>query len=265
LLGRKDGFDLVEAALWIAAEEYRELQFEPVLGDVHRLASQGSDRAAGLDNPFARLDAVRGYLFEELRFRGNLDDYDDPGNSYLNVVMERRTGVPLTLSILFMEVARAAGFQCRGVALPGHFVTRVEWQGRRILVDPFHGGRVITEEDCRSLVGRSTGRPSLFRIDQLEGVGGRSMLGRLLLNLKHVYLSGGDYVRALAAVERLLLVWPGDSSEIRDMGFIKAHLGRPGAAIADLETYLSIAPGAPDTEAVKGRLVWLRRKLASSG
>jgi regulator of sirC expression with transglutaminase-like and TPR domain len=201
-------------------------------------------------------------MFEELGFRGNVERYDDPRNSFLNDVVERRTGIPLTLSLLFMEIARAAGFSARGVGLPGHFVCRIGFAGRSILVDAFHGGRVITEEDCRTLVGRSTGRPSLFRREQLQGTSGRAMVGRMLLNLKHVYLTAGDFERALWAVERLLLVAPDDPRELRDRGFLLAHLGRPGAAIADLESYLARNPAAPDADSVQTRLSWLRRRAS---
>jgi regulator of sirC expression with transglutaminase-like and TPR domain len=121
---------------------------------------------------------------------------------------------------------------------------------------------VITLDECRQLVARSTGRPSLFRPEQLEGTDRRAMLARMLLNLKHVYLGMADYAHALSIVERLLCVLPGDSNEIRDRGFLRAHLGQPGPAISDLETYLTLAPGAPDAESVKGRLSWLRKRMS---
>ncbi len=256
--------NLVEAALWVAAAEFPELNVGRQFERVRLLAAEGAERVAAETNPFARLDGLRTYFFEDLGFRGNQDDYDDPENVYVNRVIDRRLGIPLTLSILFIEVARAAGFRARGVGLPGHFVCGVTWDGRDILVDPYHGGHVITLEDCRALVARSTGRSALFKREHLEGVDERTMLGRLLLNLKHVYLGRADYSRALSAVDRLLLVWPGDAGEIRDRGFLQAHLGRPGAAIADLETYLTLAPVAPDAESVRGRLDWLRRRLAET-
>jgi regulator of sirC expression with transglutaminase-like and TPR domain len=256
--------DLVEAALWIAAEEYAELDVEHHCGRVRLICAEGARRVHRMTNPFARLDELRTYLFEELGFRGNLEQYNDPRNSYLNEVLDRRLGIPLTLSILFLEQARAAGFEARGVGLPGHFVTRVTYDGRTILVDPFHSGSVITQEDCKQLVARSTGRGWLFRPDYLEGTSERDMLARLLMNLKYAYLGSHDYARALSVVERLLLVSPGESSEIRDRGFLLARLGRPQAAIADLEHYLSVSPDAPDTKSVEGRLVWLRRRQSEA-
>ena len=261
LLSASDSLDLIEAALWVAAEEYRGLDVEHECERIRLICSEGARRVWNETNPFARLDGLRTYFFEELGFRGNVPHYNDPRNSFLNQVMDRRLGIPLTLSILFMELARAAGFEACGIGLPGHFVTRLSYQGRTILVDPFHGGSVITEEDCKELVGSSTGRSYLFRREYLDGSSDRAVLVRLLMNLKYAQLSRNDYARALSVVERLLLVSPDDSSEIRDRGFLKARLGRPGPAIADLERYLTLSPHAPDTKSVEGRLVWLRRRV----
>jgi regulator of sirC expression with transglutaminase-like and TPR domain len=262
LLAAPGPLDVIQAALLVAAEEYPDLDVGGEAQRIRLICVAGAERVDGLTNPFARLDELRSYLFEDLGFRGNHDAYDDPRNSFLNEVLDRRLGIPLTLSMLFIEQARAAGFEAHGVGLPGHFVTRVRYDGRSVLVDPFHGGHVITIEDCRQLVARSTGRAALFRSTHLDGVPGSAMLKRLLLNLKQVYVSSADFDRALSAVERLLLISPGDPQELRDRGLIKAHLGRPGPAIADLERYLSLVPDAPDLKTVEGRLVWLRRKLS---
>ena len=194
---------------------------------------------------------LRVFLYEDLGFRGNRHAFKDPRNSFLNEVLNRRLGIPITLSILFMELARAAGFEARGVALPGHFVVRLSYNGRTILVDPFHGATVISEEDCRQLVSRSTGKPGLFLREQLEGTDERHMLGRMLRNLKQIYVEREDFARALSIVERLLILRPGDSLQIRDSGYIKAHLGQPGGAISDLETYLSRSPQARDNASVR--------------
>lgn len=264
LLEGNDPIDIVEAAMWVAAEEYPALDVELECSRMRLLCAEGANRVQDRTNPFARLDGLRSYLFEELGFRGNLEQYNDPRNSYLNEVLNRRLGVPLTLSIVFIEQARAAGFRAVGVGLPGHFIARLEYAERTILVDPFHSANVITIEDCKELVHRSTGRGWLFRPETLDGTSERAMLARLLMNLKYSHLGRSDYSNALSVVERLLLVAPGDSAEIRDRGFLQARLGRPGAAIADLERYLSLTPDAPDIKSVEGRLVWLRRRLSEA-
>lgn len=264
LLDDERAFDLVSAALWIAAEEYSDLDVPTERERIRLICEEGANRVRTLDNPFARLDGLRNYLFEELGFRGNLEQYNDPKNSFLSDVIERRLGIPLTLSMLFIEQARCAGFEAVGIGLPGHFVASVSWQGRSILVDPFHGAAVITLEDCKQLVARSTGRGWLFRPDYLEGTPDKAMIARLLMNLKYAYLGRSDYARALAAVERLLMVSPEDAGEIRDRGLLQARLGRPAAAIQDLETYLANTPDAPDTKSVTGRLTWLRRRQSET-
>lgn len=261
LLQAEGTLDLVEAAMLVAADEYPLLDVDREVSRVRLICGEGARRVQGLTNPFARLDALRVYLFEGLGFQGNVRDYNDPRNCFLNEVLDRRLGIPITLSILLIEAARAAGFEARGIGLPGHFVSKVSYAGRTLLVDAYAGGQVISEEDCRQLVTRTTGRPSLFRRRLLEGTDERAMLGRLLLNLKHVYVEREDYTRALTVVDRLLLISPGDSAELRDRGFLQAHLGRAPEAIADLEAYLTRAPDAPDTDSVRGRLAWLRKRL----
>jgi regulator of sirC expression with transglutaminase-like and TPR domain len=262
LLSADGPLELLEACFWVAAEEYPDLDVGQGVHRVHLLSAEGARRVHRLTNPFARLDGLQTYLFEELGFRGNEDEYDDPRNSFMNEVLDRQLGIPLTLSILFMEIARAAGFEARGIGLPGHFVTKVTFNDRSMLVDPYHRARVITVEDCIQLVSRTTGRPSLFRRDQLEGIDERTTLARMLLNLKHLYLKRDDHLRALSAVERLLLINPQDPTEIRDRGFLNAQLGRPGEAVADLESYLAASPAAPDADSVRGRVVWLRQRLS---
>jgi regulator of sirC expression with transglutaminase-like and TPR domain len=140
----------------------------------------------------------------------------------------------------------------------------VDEGGRSVLVDPFHGGHVVSEEDCRDLVVRTTGKPSLFRRDVFEGASPRAMVSRLLLNLKRIYLAQGDYERALSAVERLLVVSPDDAKEVRDRGLLLAHLGRNGAAVADLQSYLSRHPEAVDAESVRGRVAWILRRMSEA-
>jgi regulator of sirC expression with transglutaminase-like and TPR domain len=265
LLASPGPLPLLEATLQIAAEEHESMDVLDQIARVETIGAEAHRRLAPLDNPFARLDALRALLFEELEFKGNVDHYDDPRNSYLDDVLERKLGIPLTLSILVIEVARRAGLPAEGVGLPGHFIVRLEERGRRLLIDPFHGGQIITVEDCKDLVVRTTGRASLFRKDSLDAATPRAMLTRLLLNLKRIHLAQGDYIRALSIVERLLVVAPGDAKEIRDRGLLLAHLGQSGAAMQDLESYLALAPSAPDADSVRGRLAWIKKRAGESG
>ena len=242
----RDDFDLLEACLVVAAEEYPLLTIPSEIARVDAIGAEAARRVSGLSNFFARLDALRVLLFDAIGFHGDTETQDDPRNSFLNEVLNRRCGIPVTLSILYMEVARRAGIETRGVALAGHYVVRVSDPERSTFVDPFAGGHVITEDDCRELSQRASGRVSLFRREALEGTTARSTLARLLGNLKRIYLAREDYARAHSAVEKILLVCPGDHRELRDRGFLHAHLGRTDAAVADLESYLFLAPRAPD-------------------
>lgn len=189
----RDEFDLIEMALTIAAEEYPTLDESRQARRIGLIAAEGARRAVNIENPFERLEILRQFFFHELGFCGNQEDYNDPRNCFLNDVLDRRTGIPLTLSLLFGEMGQAAGFKVRGIGLPGHFILRFEDSERVILVDPFHRGEVITEDDCRQLVGRTTGRPSLFRPRLLRGSDNRAILTRLLLNLKHMYVEREDF------------------------------------------------------------------------
>lgn len=256
--------DVPLAALWVSAAENPGLDVAAARRELAEVAERAARRAAAVDNPFERFDAVRTYLFEHRGFRGNVDDYDDPANSYLDRVLATGLGIPITLSLIAVEALRAAGFEARGVALPGHFVVRFARGGRVLWCDPYHGGAIVTEEDCRDLVSRSTGRPTLFRRDDLHGTTGRATLVRLLRNLKRIWLAREDYARALGVVDLLRAVQPDDARELRDRGILLAHVGRPAAAVADLESYLDRVPGAADGESVRGRLAWLRRRMAES-
>jgi len=262
MLDAEEGFDLIEAALLVSADEYPEMNLRSEADRLRNIAAEASERVAGLDNFFARLDALRRYLYEELGFRGDLHNYKDPRNCYLNDVVDRRLGIPLTLSIIHLVSARASGFDAHGVGLPGHFVLRLTRSDRSLIVDPFHRGRVISPEDCRELVRVTTGRQGLFRGELLNGARDRELIGRMLLNLKHLYVGKKDYSRALSAVERLLIVRPGNSAEIRDRGLLKAEIGRTGGAIDDLEAYLAASPSAPDFDSVRSRVRWLHRHVA---
>lgn len=264
LLAQPGPLPLLEATLLVAAEEHEEMDVLAQVGRVLTIGAEARERVALLYNPFARVEALRSLIFDELGFAGNVDQYDDPRNSYIDDVLDRKLGIPLTLSIILIEVAKSAGLDAVGVGLPGHFIVRIEEQGRQLLLDPFHGGHVITIEDCRDLVVRTTGRASLFRKDSLDTATPRAMLNRLLMNLKRIHLAQGDYNRALGVVERLLVIAPGDAKEIRDRGLLLAHLGRPDAAVADLESYLALVPQAQDADSVRGRLAWILRKMGEA-
>lgn len=242
---------LARAALLIGAEE------EPRLCNVNRclarLDEMGEEaRASGEGG--SRIEALNRYFFDEQGFAGNQSNYYDPRNSMLHRVLERRTGIPITLSIVYAEVGRRAGLNVEGVALPGHFIVRAsEDGGESALVDPFYG-KVIDDEECQKRLDVIyDGRVTLGE-EHLRAVGVRAILMRVLGNLKSVYVQGQLFRRALAAVERILLLAPHNLDERRDRGMLLAQLNRLPEAIAETQSYLNLAPDAPDADTVREQL-----------
>lgn len=253
---------LAEAALWIAAQEYPDLDVRAWLQRLDALGRAVARKVTpGLDADQAA-SALSRFLFTDEGFRGNAEDYYDPRNSFLNDVLERRLGIPITLSVVYIEVATGAGVTVRGVGLPGHFVVRVERHGATRLVDPFNGGRTLTEADCHALVRRTHGADVRLDPAHLQPVTTRDIVARMLGNLKGIYMQRGDWPRALRAVEGILAVRPDALGEIRDRGAIHARLGETRAAIRDWETYLNHAPQAPDAGRVRDNLRAVRQALA---
>jgi regulator of sirC expression with transglutaminase-like and TPR domain len=261
LAATTDARSLAEGALWIAAEAYPGLDVPHWLGRLEALGRRAAERVTP-DMPVGvAASAVSQLLFEEVGFRGNVEDYYDPRNSFLNDVLDRRLGIPISLSVVYLAVAGQAGLNAAGVGLPGHFVVLAERDGRRQLLDP--GGRQLDQAGCEALVAQA--RPGGGRLDPrwLAPVTTRQILVRMLTNLKAVYMALGDWGRALRASERILLLVPDALEELRDGGALNARLGQASAALRDWEAYLRRAPAAPDARAVRGRVRALRQAVAS--
>ncbi len=258
VLGAEAELPLAEAALLIAAEEYPQLLPEPYLRRLDLLAERVHDRLSDETAPLVLLQELSRVLFQEEGFRGNTEEYYDPRNSFLNDVLDRRVGIPITLSVVYLEVGWRLGLPLEGVNFPGHFLVRYQGEALRILVDPFQGGELRFEGDAQALLDRVYGGSVNLVPEYLRPAARKDILVRILANLKGIYLNGHDDVRALAAVERLQLLRPGEPEELRDRGMILARLGRPAEARAELERYLERAPGAPDRRRVELLLERLR-------
>ena len=255
--------DLASAALAIAREEYPGLDADAFLArldEAAALAMPGIRAASG--NPFAIIDALNRCLYDELGFRGNEENYFDPRNSYLNEVLDRKRGIPITLSIVTMEVARRVGFALEGVGFPGHFIVRHVAGDREILIDPFHRGEILLLEDCKRLLRRSYGARMAIEPRFFEAVGVKAILGRLLTNLKYIYMRDSDYPRALRVIEQLIALLPDEPRHRRDRGVVQLRLGRYSLAVDDLEWYLRAAPKAKDAAEVRKQIVSIHRLTA---
>lgn len=252
--------DLAAAALEIAAEEYPQLVPGPYLQRLDLLAERVRDRLGDETAPLIVLQELNRVLFEEERFRGNAEAYYDPRNSFLNDVLDRRVGIPITLSLVYLEVGWRLGLPLTGVGFPGHFLVRYEGEVVRVLLDPFDGGRIRFEDQAQELLDRVYGGLVRLQPEFLESTGKKGVLVRLLKNLKAIYLNANEDRKALAAIDRILLIRPTAVGELRDRGMLLARTGRVAEAIADLETYLNAAPDAPDARRVRNMIERLGRE-----
>jgi regulator of sirC expression with transglutaminase-like and TPR domain len=248
-----DVVPLDEAALAIAEEEYPALDSAAVLATLDGLGARVRDAAGPSPRAAALLRAVRSVLFEEEGLRGNADQYDDPRNSFLNDVLERKVGIPISLSVILMEVARRAGLTLQGVGYPGHFLARYAPKGGpEVYVDAFRGGALLSADEVLEALRPKNG-PMLDR-RHLASVGEREILARMLRNLLNVSQAEGDAVRAYWVVDRMLLLAPDAPALLRDRGLAAARLGSNAAAVRDLEEYLARTPDAADEGEVRDAL-----------
>ena len=263
MLSREDGaVDLAEAALLIARQEYPALDVPRYLTRLDEMGAELRERLLQEPRPERAVMALNRYLFQEQGFHGNTEEYYDPRNSYLNDVLDRKTGIPITLSTVYIEVAARAGIEVEGVGLPGHFIVRVQTPLRGFLIDPFHCGALLSERECQDRLDRIFGGRVKMEARHLARCGRKAMLERMLQNLKAIYVKQGDLQRALRAVELLLTVEPENANEIRDRGTIYAALDCYALAARDLETYLARNPRAPQAEELKAKVAVLRHKAA---
>jgi regulator of sirC expression with transglutaminase-like and TPR domain len=263
LAGTVDARSLAEGALWIAAEAHAGLDVQHWLGRLDALGHRAAERVTSDMDVDRAATAIARFLFEEEGFRGNTEDYYDPRNSFLDDVIERRLGIPITLSVVYVAVAARAGLEAAGVGLPGHFIVRAVRRGRDRLLDPFHGGKFLDRVGCEALLARVRPGGVPLHPRWLAPVTTRQILVRMLSNLKATYSALGDWARALAAADRIVLLLPDALEEVRDRGTLHARLGQGHAAARDWEAYLRGAPEAPDAGQVKGRLLALRQALSA--
>ena len=267
LVAEDRGFALLEAAISVAQDEYPGLDPQGVLAQVDALAERLKRRVPADAVALQKLRFLNRYFFQDLGFAGNVNDYYDPRNSYLHEVLGMRRGIPITLALLYIELATHIGLNARGVSFPGHFLVKVRMPQGEVIIDPINGrslSRETLEERLgpyrqRHGLGDDTDTPlGLF----LQAAPPRDILARLLRNLKEIHRTAEDWPRLLAVQQRLVLVLPDQPAERRDRGLVWAALGRPAEAEADLAAYLDAVPEADDARAVQARLAELRRDNA---
>ncbi len=243
---KESSIDLAKAALTLAQDEYPALNVTPYLDQLASLARRVSERISVGRDPIATVAALNGVLFEEEDFKGNSEDYYDPRNSFLNEVLDRRMGIPITLSILYLEVARRADIPMVGIGLPGHFIVGLVSPGRTIYVDPFHQGQLMTVKDCAARVAKIFDGQMAFTPEHLEPVDKRGILFRLLTNLKNIYMESRSFAKGHTVIDKMVLLAPQEWAQVRDRGLVRYHLKHYQPALTDLELYLQNSPEAPD-------------------
>jgi regulator of sirC expression with transglutaminase-like and TPR domain len=241
--------DIAELTLHLARDEYPNLDVEACLGEVEAMAREARRYVRG--NLASRVRGLCRYLFHDMGFRGNKRDYYDPLNSYVNQVLERRMGIPITLSAVTMAIGGRAGLHIDGVGLPGHFLVKAVDGNDEVVFDPFHGGRIVTHTDCENLVRQVTGKEYEVTAQTLTRLPLALIVMLMLNNLKAIYLRRTDMSRAVRVLERQRQLAPDDLEVQRDLGVCWVHAGKPGKAIDLLTGYLDAAAEALDAEAVR--------------
>lgn len=261
---RPDGrLDLLTGALLIARDAYPGLDFQAQSDKLDELADPLRKRHVHELPAALQARAIGDHLFIRNGFRGNAENYYDTRNSFLNDVIERKSGIPISLTVLFVEVARRAGVEARGVGFPGHFLARVDDSEGSVIVDPFAGGATLTRRDLVDLLKRVAGKMK-FQEAMLEPTPVRHIVARILMNLRGIYAAQGDYPRLLLVLDRLIDLLPDVTDELRDHGYLCAKLGAPRAAIENLQRYLGVLPNAGDVVEVRKFLARLEHDSAES-
>ncbi len=259
-----DDIDLAEAALLNAKTSYHDLDVERYLARINELARGLRARVPEDAQPDDLIVALNRFLFEEEGFAPNLEDYYDPRNSFLNDVLERRVGIPISLSVLYMVVGWRAGLPLQGVSFPGHFLVKCTLEQGMVILDPYCGGISLSLQELQQRLREARGGEVSRAIvaGLLVSASKKDILARMLRNLKAIYLERQQHARALPIIDWLLALRPGEAVEMRDRGLTYLKLECFRAALEDLEHYLEMTPAAPDLDEIRGCVLELRRSAA---
>jgi regulator of sirC expression with transglutaminase-like and TPR domain len=254
----EDSFPLDRASLVLALEEYPDLDIQACLRRLDTLAAR-AEVLIGIDrNAVNIIESINEILFVQEGLRGNEDDYDDPLNSFLNGVLDRRLGIPISLSIIYMEVARRINFPIDGIGFPGHFLIKHTAKDRDIIIDAYNLGRILTPNDCQELLDKVHDGAMLMNAALLQPMEKKAIITRMLYNLKDIYIQREQYPKVLSVIERILILNPGTPSEVRDRGLLYMQLGLFANALADLESYLDLAIAPEDISHIQKDITILR-------
>lgn len=261
-LASREPVPLARGALLIAKEEYPDLDIAGYLDRLAALAREAEPVVKAGDDSIEQIQLLSYFLFEQKGFEGNRDNYSDPRNSFLNDVIDRRLGIPITLSLIYLEVGRRLGLNLYGVSFPAHFLVKAVDSRGELIIDPFNGGSILSLDEIKAMLTQIYGQPVDLHPSFLKAVGGRQILIRMLRNLKNIYLAGADSTRALSVLDRILLLDPRALDELMERGDLYEKLECFRAALDDFQSFLSQAPEHTGAETAREAVVRLSRQVA---
>jgi regulator of sirC expression with transglutaminase-like and TPR domain len=261
-MAAREPIPLARGALLIAKEEYPELDVDQYLARIADLAREAAPHVNAGADTVEKIQLLSDFLFGQKGFDGNRDQFADPRNSFLNEVLERRRGIPISLSVIYIEVGRQLGLNLFGVGFPAHFLVKAVDERGELIIDPFNAGMILGLEEIHARLAKIYGQPVELNPAMLKAVGAREILTRMLRNLKNIYASGSDWQRALGTLDRILILEPRSIEEVLERGGLHERLECFSAALADFRTFLAQAPEHPGADVARDAVVRLLRQVS---
>ncbi len=259
----EEQIDLLNCALTIAKLEYPGLDTAKYRQQISAITEQVKQRIGRSTDSIETLGIINEVLFGAEGFRGNVSDYYDPRNSFFNEVLDRKLGIPITLSLLYMEVARRVGIPVFGVGMPGHFLLKFyEVDGRELFLDAYNAGRLLSPEDCQERLTEIYNGQIPLGANLLAPVGKRQILTRMLNNLRSIYMTNRLLKKALAVIDLILVIYPRSADDVKQRAMLRYQLGHLHGAADELDEYVKMAPEASDAEEMKQTAMAIRRTIA---
>jgi regulator of sirC expression with transglutaminase-like and TPR domain len=262
MLAAREPIPLARGALLIAKDEYPELDLEKYLDELAALAREAEPAVRAAESTVEKIQSLSDFLFTRKGFEGNRDQYGDPRNSFLNEVLERHLGIPISLSVLYIEVGRRLGLNLYGVSFPTHFLVKAVDDRGELIIDPFNEGTILDLDEIRARLQQIYRQPVEVHPDMLKPVGGRQILARMLRNLKNIYAQGTDWQRVLSALDRILMLDPRSLEELLERAVLYEKMECFGAALDDFQSFLTQAPEHPACENVREAVIRLTQQVS---
>jgi len=262
MLAAREPIPLARGALLIAKDEYPELDLKKYLDQLAALAREAEPALRAAGTTVEKIQSLSEFLFTRKGFEGNREKYGDPRNSFLNDVLERRLGIPISLSVLYIEVGRQLGLNLHGVSFPTHFLVKAVDDRGEIIIDPFNEGAILDLDEIRARLQQIYHQPLEVHPDMLQPVAARQILARMLRNLKNIYARATDWQRVLSALDRILMLDPRSLEEILERAVLYERMECFGAALDDFQSFLSQAPEHPAAETVRDAVIRLTQQVS---